>query len=76
MLFGDALEEVRAEYNWAIDHFPKFSSPHEGLAVIREEYLELEQEVFKQHNQRTIEALRKEARQVAAMALRFMVDLT
>jgi len=37
---------------------------------------ELKDEVFKQHDQRTKERLRAEAKQVATMALRFMVDIT
>ena len=71
-----AAEEVSTEFLSAIRHFPPMVSPHEGLAIILEEYTELQEEVFKQHDVRTKEAMRKEAKQVAAMALRFMVDLT
>ena len=67
---------IRIEHEKAISKFPKFASPHEGLAIIEEELLELREEIFKQHDIRTIEKMRKEAKQVAAMALRFMVDLT
>ena len=71
-----AQDEVVDEYFRAIDNFPPMVSPHEGLAIILEEYTELQEEVFKQHDVRDKEAMRKEAKQVAAMALRFMVDLT
>ena len=71
-----ALTMIEDEYMDAIKKFPPMVSPHEGLAIILEEYTELQEEVFKQHDVRTKEAMRKEAKQVAAMALRFMVDLT
>jgi len=75
-VFNDALSEVWNEYQKASKLFPPMASPHEGLAIIREEYLELEEEVFKQHHTRTNENMRKEAKQVAAMAIRFMMDCT
>lgn len=56
------------------NYFP-FASAHEGIAIIREEYLELEEEVFKKPSARSTERMRKEATQLAAMALRFVVDL-
>jgi Ser/Thr protein kinase RdoA (MazF antagonist) len=63
--------EVMAEFAKASNRFENFHSAHEGLAVIREEYLELEDEVF--HGNPV--ARYKEAKQLAAMAIRFMVDL-
>ena len=71
-----ATQLILSEHNRAISKFPKFYSPHEGLAIIEEEFEELKAEVFKQHDVRTVENMRKEAKQIAAMALRFMVDLT
>jgi hypothetical protein len=55
---------------------PRNAIPHEGFAIILEELDELKAEVFKQHGERTKEKMRNEALQVAAMALRFMVDCT
>jgi hypothetical protein len=74
--FTAGVRDVVNEYKRAIAKFKPFNSPHEGLAIILEEYKELEEEVFKQHDVRTRKKMRAEAKQVAAMALRFMVDLT
>lgn len=53
-----------------------FNSAHEGCAVIREEFEELWDEVKLKATHRSEEALIHEATQVAAMALRFLIDLT
>lgn len=53
-------------------HAPLHSG-HEALAVIREEYLEVEKEVFRR--ERDHDALRKELIQLAAMAVRALEDL-
>ena len=71
-----ALIEVSLEATIARGKFPAFQSPHEGLAVILEEFEELKSEVFKQFDDRSIANLRGEAKQLSAMALRFMIDLT
>ena len=71
-----AQVQVEKEFFRAINNFSPFHSPHEGIAIIREEYKELETEVFLQHDVRTKEKMRHEATQIAAMALRFMVDCT
>ena len=71
-----ALCQVEVELLGATEKFGAFRSPHEGLAIIREEYTELEREVFGQFDERSMTKMRKEARQLAAMAIRFMVDLT
>jgi hypothetical protein len=71
-----SVKEIVDEYKEATQRFGAFHSAHEGYAVILEELDELKDEVFKQHPQRTKERLRAEAKQVAAMALRFMVDVT
>ncbi len=76
MKMDTALCEVKEELLDATEEFGSFSSPHEGLAIILEEYEELKAEVFRQFDMRSIAAFRKEACHVAAMAVRFMVDLT
>jgi hypothetical protein len=55
-------------------HAP-FGSAHEGYAVLLEEVEELKAEVFLKREKRSPERLRKEAIQVAAMAMRFVLDL-
>jgi len=73
----DSLEEVRYEVERAKVLFPSmFINQHEAIAVIREEYLELEQECFKNQKKYDLEAQRKEAKQLAAMAIRLMIELT
>lgn len=72
----DALNELEKELRVATDKFPPFRSPHEGFAIILEELDELWEEVKQQHDVRSSKDMRSEAKQVAAMALRFMIDLT
>jgi hypothetical protein len=55
-------------------HPEAFQSPHEALAIIEEEFLEFRAEVFKKRCDG--EAMRIEAMQLAAMCVRFLVDLT
>lgn len=74
--------EVLRELEKAREKFPPFHSTHEGYAVLREELDELWDEVKKSKKcmrgtlticERT--RMKAEAIQVAAMALRFAVDL-
>ncbi len=67
-----AVEAAR-ELERAVEKFGPMASPHEGWAVIREELDELWEHV-KANTGRGPEA-RKEAIQVAAMALRYVFDL-
>ncbi len=71
----NAIADVDHEFLFAVAKFPPFASPHEGYAIIKEELDELWEEVRKQHDVRTKAQMRKEAKQIAAMAIRFMVDL-
>ena len=71
-----AIVTARTELISAIDAYPSMHSPHESFAVILEEVEELKAEVFKKQTEHDIDAMRKEAKQIAAMAIRFMVDLT
>jgi hypothetical protein len=68
-----ALAQVKDELLHAVMTHATFNTPHEGYAVILEELDELWDEVRRRHQDR--DAMRKEAMQIAAMALRFMVDL-
>jgi hypothetical protein len=67
-----AMSQVREELERAMAKFGPFASPHEGWAVIQEEVDELWDEV-KANRGRTHHAI-EEARQAAAMAIRYLVD--
>lgn len=72
-----SLNDIRKEVKRAKELFPSmFINQHEAIAVIREEYLELEQECFKNQKKYDLAAQRKEAKQLAAMVIRLMVELT
>ena len=71
-----ALNEVFEELTTAKKIKDPFNSPHEGYAVILEELEELWEEVRKRRSKRSKIRMRAEAKQVAAMAIRFMTDLT
>ena len=68
---ADALHEVlRAREMW-----PGMNSAHEGYAVMLEEFDELKAHVWANQKKRDYPAMRKEAIQVAAMALAFVVEI-
>jgi len=73
------VTEVLDELRRAREMFGPFHSAHEGHAVLREEFEEL-WEAVKRHNPKMTSAedyiqMREEAIQVAAMALRFILDV-
>ena len=63
------------EYEGARGKFPWFQSAHEGFAILYEEVDELWEAVREQHGPTREEHLKKEAIQVAAMALAFLVEV-
>lgn len=67
----EALREVRAEVMRATEKFPPFNSAHEGYAVLAEEVDELWDDVKANRPKQAVD----EAIQVAAMAVRFIVDI-
>lgn len=67
--------DIRHEYLNATQKYPAFHSGHEGLAVIMEEFDELKAEVYKKPSDVNKDLMRKEAIQVAAMAIRFITDI-
>lgn len=71
---GWLLDEVAAELDRARSKFPRFNSPHEGWAVIREELDELWEHVCA--NDGRGERAFAEAIQIAAMAVRYAHDLS
>lgn len=68
----DLADEVRNELGRALGLFAPMHSPHEGKAVIEEEYDELWDHV--KANTGGSAAARAEAIQLAAMALRYALD--
>lgn len=70
-----AARDIKQEARTAQDRFPPFNSAHEGFAVLAEEVDELWEEVRCKQGARDLDRMRKEAVQVGAMALRFIVDI-
>ena len=68
----EAFELVDRELKRAEEKFSPLASRHEGFAVLLEEVDELKDTIW--HN-KCDESVEEEATQVAAMAIRFMVDL-
>lgn len=76
--FDPIIDDVIEEYNEAAYMFGKFHTPHEAYAVILEEMDELWTEIKKKSKNRSKKnknAIRHEATQVAAMAIRLITDL-
>lgn len=71
----DALDAVEDEVLRALELYPPFHSAHEGFAILKEEGDELWEEVRGKQGQRNVHAMRAEAIQVAAMAVRFILDV-
>jgi NTP pyrophosphatase (non-canonical NTP hydrolase) len=72
---GTALSMAMDELVKAREKWPKFNSAHEGYGVLLEEVDELWEHVKVNQKRRDLHAMRKEAIQIAAMALRFAVEV-
>ena len=71
----EILEDIRKEFEFATNKYGGFNSVHEAYAIILEEVNELWEEVkASQKNQSRLEFVKKEAIQVATMAIRLIFD--
>ena len=68
------IDEVYAEYFDATMKFGAFKSRHEGVAIIEEEFLEFRKAAFWPHKNKGDDAY-TEAKQLAAMSIRYMMDI-
>lgn len=66
---------VSQELNRAMSMHKPMNSAHEGYAIILEELDELWKEIKKKEYERNIDRMREEAMHVAAMGIRFMIDV-
>jgi hypothetical protein len=71
----DILDDVKAEVARAVNKYPPMNSAHEGWAVLWEEVDELWDEVRAKQGKRSLDDMRTECIQVAAMAVRFAMDI-
>jgi hypothetical protein len=69
------MDEIHQEVVSAEAKWPPLHSAHEGFAVLLEEVDELKQHVWTNQKRRDLVAMRKEAVQAAAMAVRFIRDI-
>lgn len=75
MTIDEALDLVQTELERAELKFAPFNSAHEGYAVLLEEVEELWAEVKKNQRVRDLGLMRQESIQVAAMAVRFLLNV-
>lgn len=73
--YFDVAEEAAKEAVTAGVKWGPFRSAHEGFAILMEEFDELKAHVWTNQSKRDLEEMRKEAIQVAAMAIRFANDI-
>lgn len=72
---ASVLADVKEEVVEATMTWPPMNSAHEAFAILAEEVDELWDHVKTNQKKRDLEAMRKEAIQVAAMAVRFAAEV-
>ena len=70
----EILDEIEREIDFATAKYPAMNSAHEGWATLYEEVDELWDHVKVKQKSRDIVGMKREAVQVAAMAIRFIKD--
>jgi hypothetical protein len=73
---GKSIKTIISEYNHTITKHAPFHSTYEGWALIKQEVDELWEEIKKEGNGGSKEVMLKEAAQIGAMAMRFIIDLS
>ena len=74
--YMEAMREVAEEYFKAQEEFPPFFSKHDGIGIIHEEFIELRDAAYWPHKLKPEDDdAYTEAKQLAAMAIRYMVDI-
>lgn len=74
-LYSRVQREVAEELDRALRKHGKMASAHEGYAVILEELDELWDEIKVRQSKRRPKKMKREAIQVAAMAMRFVLEV-
>ncbi len=69
-----AVHRILEELDYATKKFGPIKSPHEGLGVLTEEYLELVDWIRLKDEKRVPAEGYNEAKQIAAVCIRFMID--
>lgn len=72
---GKSIKTIIAEYNHIIIRHAPFHSTYEGWALIKQKVDELWEEIKKEEAGDSKEVMMKEAAQIGAMAMRFIIDL-
>lgn len=73
--YASASHEMLHKLSKAVGVWPPMNSAHEGYGVLLEEVAELFDEVRLKQSKRTVEAMRAECLDVAAMAIRMAVEV-
>ena len=74
-LYSRVQREVAEELDRALRKHGKMANAHEGYAVILEELDELWDEIKVRQSKRRPKKMKREANQVAAMAMRFVMEI-
>ncbi len=74
--FDAVIGDVRDELERAMSMYPPMNSPAEGASILREEFEEAWEIVKQKPARRVLSDLRIELVQVAAVAIRMVLDVT
>lgn len=74
MNVDEVFDLVKSDYEDATKQFGSFVSAYDGLVILWKEFELLRDEMLFRENEEKIWAMQREAMQIAAMAIRFVVD--